>query len=110
MRAAGGIALATEQVRLLESIGDPTLTLALFTAAISVKHETGEMAEMLRLAERGIDLAGGDATKGARLRRARRWPLAVAFRGLARWCLGITGWRDDFQQAVEMARTTERDA
>ena len=55
---------ATELVRLLESIGDPTLTLALMTTALSVKQETGEMSEVLRLAERGIELAGGDATKG----------------------------------------------
>ena len=31
----------------------------------------------------------------------------MSFRGLARWCLGITGWRDDFDQAVQMVKTAE---
>ena len=100
-------ALAAEQVQLLESIGDPTLTLALITAAISVKHETAEMHEILRLSENAIDLAGGDATRGGRIATSSPLALALSFRGLARWCLGITGWRDDFQHAVEMVKTAE---
>ncbi len=100
-------ALADEQVQLLESIGDPTLTLALITAAISVKHETAEMHEVLRLSQNAIDLAGGDATKGGKIATSSPLALAVSFRGLARWCLGITGWREDLQQAVEMAKTAE---
>ena len=66
-------ALADEQVRLLETIDDPDLTLALISVPISVKHETAEVCEVLRLAQRAIDLAGGDATKGANLRPAPRW-------------------------------------
>jgi adenylate cyclase len=100
-------ALAAEQVQLLESISDPTLTLALITAAISVKHETAEMHEVLRLSQNAIELAGGDATKGGKIATSSPLALAVSFRCLARWCLGITGWRDDFQQAVEMAKTAE---
>ena len=100
-------ALATEQVQLLESIGDPTLTLALLTAAISVKHETAEMHEVLRLAQYAIDLAGGDATKGGKIATSSPLALAMSFRGLARWCLGITGWRNDFEQAVQMVKTAE---
>jgi hypothetical protein len=61
-------ALSTEQVQLLDSIGDPTLMLALLTAAIAVKHETTEMHEVLRLAQYAIDLAGGDATNGRQRR------------------------------------------
>jgi adenylate cyclase len=99
--------LASEQVRLLESIGDPTLTLALITAAISTKHETAEMREVLRLSQYAIDLAGGDATKGGKIATSSPLALALSFRGLARWCLGIAGWRDDFQQAVEMVKTAE---
>ena len=70
----------TELVRLLESIGDPTLTLALMTAALSAKQETGEMSEVLRLAERGIELAGGDATKGYMM-TGSPLTLIVAMRG-----------------------------
>jgi adenylate cyclase len=100
-------ALSTEQVQLLESIGDPTLTLALLTAAISVKHETAEMHEVLRLSHYAVDLAGGDATKGGKIATSSPLALAMSFRGLARWCLGITGWRDDFEQAVQMVKTAE---
>jgi adenylate cyclase len=100
-------AIAAEQVQLLESIADPTLTLALITAAISVKHETAEMHEVLRLSQNAIDLAGGDATKGGEIATSSPLTLAISFRGLARWCLGIAGWRDDFQHAVEMAKTAE---
>jgi adenylate cyclase len=100
-------ALATEQVQLLESIGDPTLTLALLTAAISVKHETAEMHEVLRLAQYAIELAGGDATRGGQIATSSPLALALSFRGLARWCLGITGWCDDFEHAVQMVKTAE---
>ena len=96
----------TDLVRLLETIGDPTLTVALLSTALSVKQQTGEMSEVLRLAEWGIELAGGDATKGKMLTGS---PLAliIAMRGMARCCLGIAGWRDDFDRAVAMGRTAE---
>ncbi|MGO4444131.1 adenylate/guanylate cyclase domain-containing protein [Mycobacterium sp. 2YAF39] len=99
--------LADEQVRLLESIDDPDLTLALINAAISVKYETAEVCELLRLAERAIGLAGGDAKKGGRLATSSPLSMAFAFRSLARWCLGITGWKGDAEKAVQMANTAE---
>jgi adenylate cyclase len=94
--------LATEHAALLASIGDATLTVGLSFAALVAKHETGEMADVLRLAQRVIDLADGDPTTGNLILGS---PLAVAmvFRGAARWCLGIPGWRDDFAQAAAMA-------
>jgi adenylate cyclase len=95
--------LATEHTALLESIDDPTLTVGLSFAALAAKHETGEMAEVLRLAQRAIDLAGGDPTTG-NLVIGSPLAWAIAFRGAARWCLGIPGWRDDFAQAAAMAR------
>jgi adenylate cyclase len=95
--------LATEHAALLESIGDRTLTVGLSFAALAAKHETGEMAEVLRLAQRAIDLAGGDPTTG-NLVIGSPVAWAIAFRGAARWCLGIPGWRDDFAQAAAMAR------
>jgi adenylate cyclase len=95
--------LASELVELLESVGDSTLTVALLPQAIVGKHETAEMAEILRLAQYLIDLAEGDPTKGNLVTES---PLSVAvvFRGLARGCLGIPGWRDDISQAVDMVR------
>ncbi len=55
--------LASEYIGLIDSIGDPTLTLALLYAAMAAKRFTGEAAEVLRLAQRSIDLADGDASK-----------------------------------------------
>ena len=96
----------TELVRLLESIGDPTLTLALMTTALAVKSEGGEMSEVLRLAERGIELAGGDATKG-KMMTGSPLTLIEAMRGMARCYLGNAGWKNDFERAVAMGRTAE---
>jgi adenylate cyclase len=98
--------LATEHTALLESIGDPTLTVACAYAAMAAKHETAEMADVLRLAQRVIDLAGADPTTGNLILGS---PLAVAitFRGAARWCLGIPSWKDDFAQAAAMARAVD---
>ncbi len=97
---------ATEVVRLLDSIGDPTLTLALITGAIATKQEVGEMTEVLRLSERAIDLAGGDAAKGG-LVTGSPLTLATAMRGMARCFLGIPGWKDDFERTASMAEATE---
>jgi adenylate cyclase len=94
--------LATELVRLLESIGDPTLTVALSFAAMAAKLETGEMAEVLRVARRVIDLAHGDRSKG-HLIFTSPLTLAIATRGLARACLGIAGWEDDIHETIATA-------
>jgi adenylate cyclase len=103
-REASG--LATEHTALLESIGDPTLTVGLSFAALTAKHETGEMADVLRLAQRAIDLAGGDPIIG-NLILGSPLAVAIALRGAARWCLGIPGWKHDFAQAVAMARAAD---
>ncbi len=95
--------LADELVQLLEAIGDPTLTVALSFSAMIAKHETSEMADVLRFAKLVIDLAEGDPAKGKLITES---PLTAAttMRGLARWCLGIAGWKDDFDQAITTAR------
>jgi adenylate cyclase len=64
------------------------------------------MAELLRLAERVVDLADGDPTMGDLIFGS---PLAIAitFRGAARCCLGIPGWKDDFAQGLAMARAAD---
>ncbi len=98
--------LASEYMALLESIGDPTLTVGLSFLAILVKYETGEMTDALRWSQRVIDLADGDPTKGNLIMGS---PLAVALssRGLARWAQGCDGWRDDFDRALEIGRRTD---
>jgi adenylate cyclase len=94
--------LGGELIQLLESIGDPMLTVALLPYVTVVKHETGEMAEILRLAQHVIDLAEGDPTKGNVINDS---PLSVAtvMRGLARACLGAADWEDDIRRAIAMA-------
>src|SRR5262245_19433661 len=67
--------LADELVQLLDAIGDTTLTVALAYAAMIAKHETAEMADVLRFAELVIDLAEGDPAKGSLIFES---PLTVA--------------------------------
>ncbi len=98
--------LASEHARLLESIGDPALTVGLSYSAIYAKWETGEMTEVVRLAQRVIDLAAGDCTKG-NLILGSPLALAIAFRGEARCCLGLPGWRNDFDAATAVARGSD---
>ena len=98
--------LASEHTALLESIGDPSLTVALSCGALTAKFQTGEDTEVLRLAQRVIDLADGDPAHG-NLIFGSPLALALAFRGTARWCLGIPGWRGDFDQAVAIARKVD---
>jgi adenylate cyclase len=95
--------ISAELVRLLDDIDDPLLTVALSFAAIVAFNETAEMAEVLRLADRVIELADGDLTKGNLLVGS---PLAsaTAARAHARWCLGMPGWREDVEQAIAWSR------
>jgi hypothetical protein len=98
--------LASEHMALIESIGDPTLTVGLSFMAIVIKIQTGEMAEALRWSQTVIDLADGDPTKGNFV-FGSPLALALATRGTARWALGRAGWRDDYDQALAMARSTD---
>ena len=97
--------LASEAMALIESIGDPTLTVGLSFAAIYAISKVVSFG-VLRWSQRVIDLADGDPSKGNFIIGS---PLAVAFaqRAVARWCLGRPGWRDDLQQALAMARSAD---
>ena len=98
--------LASETMALVESIGDPTLDGRAVPRGDQHQVQTGEMAEALRWSQTVIDLADGDPTKGNFVFGS---PLAVALatRGTARWALGRAGWRDDFDRALAMARSTD---
>ena len=95
--------LASELVSMLESIGDPTLTLAMLYPAFPTKLQVGELAETLRLAQMTIDLADGDPAKGNLVFGS---PLIAGFmfRGCARFFLGDRRWRDDVDTAATMVR------
>ena len=91
---------------LIESLGDPTLTVGLSFAPIYAKMESAEWSDVLRWSQRVIDLADGDPSKGNFLIGS---PLALAFttRGMARYCLGRPGWRDDLRHGLAMARSAD---
>ena len=97
-RYRDGARLASECISLLESIGDPYLTVALLYSAVGAKFQAGEMSEVLRLAQRAIELAEGHPDKGNFIVEA---PLqrAIGLRALARCCLGLPGLKDDIAQS-----------
>jgi class 3 adenylate cyclase len=103
-RSREGSRLASEQMALLESIGDPTLTMGLAMIAFTVWTDAGEFGEILRWSQTVIDLACGDPTKGAGFGVGSPLAFALTFRGIARWWLGRPGWRQDLDDAVAVAR------
>src|SRR4029077_6590328 len=98
--------LASEAMALIESIGDPTLTVGLSIAPIYAKMEDAEFSDVLRWSQTVIDLADGDPSKGNLFFGS---PLALAFtsRGQARYCLGRPGWRDDQRHGLAIARSAD---
>ena len=55
--------LASEAWALIESVGDPNLSVGLSFALIYSKAESGEWSEVLKWSQRVIDLADGDPSK-----------------------------------------------
>ena len=98
---------ASEQMALLESIGDPDLTIGLAFIAFANWFNSGEFSEILRYSETIIELAAGDPAKGAGFGLGSPLAVAVAFRCVARWWLGLPGWRDDLHDAVAMAQRSD---
>jgi class 3 adenylate cyclase len=105
-RMGEGSELASEAMALIESIGDPTLTVGLSPLAIYVKAESGEWADVLRWSQVVIELADGDPTKGNFIIGS---PLAAVIyaRGVARGFAGHRGWRDDLHRGLAMARSAD---
>ncbi len=106
-RAGEGSRLASEQMALLESIGDSTLTVGLAFVAFANWFNAGEIGEISRWSQRVIDLAEGDSVKGAAFGVGSPLAIALAFRGVARWWLGRPGWAQDLHEAVVMARRSD---
>ena len=98
--------LASEAMDLIESIGDPTLTVGLALMAIYAKLENAEWSDVLRWSQAVIDLADGDPSIGG-LIFGSPLPIAVGVRGIARYHLGRVGWREDVQHGLAMARSAE---
>ena len=98
--------LASEAMALIESVGDPALTVGLSFAPIRAKMVSAEFNDVLRWSQRVIDLADGDPSKGNFILRS---PLALAFaaRAVARYCLGRPGWRSDLRHGLAMSRNID---
>jgi adenylate cyclase len=96
-----GSRLASEQMALLDSIGDPSLIAAAF-GGISLKAQTGEMADVRRWSQDIIDWADGDPSKG-NLMVGSPLAVALALRGITRWWQGRPGWREDLDEAFAIA-------
>ena len=95
--------LASEAWALIESLGDPTLTVGLSFPLVYAKAESGEWSDVLRWSQRVIDLADGDPSRGNFIVGS---PLAAALttRAIARYYLGRPGWREDLPYGLAMAR------
>jgi adenylate cyclase len=98
--------VASDCSRLIESIGDQTLTLTLCVAAGNAKFQSGEVMEGLRLAQRAIDVADGDLVMDNFIVGS---PLAFAtsLRGINRMTMAIPGWRDDLHRGAAMAKSID---
>ena len=98
--------LASEAMALVESVGDPTLTVGVSPLAIRAKLASAEPGKVLRWSQRVIELADGDPAKGNFIVGS---PLALAFaqRAIVRYLLGRPGWRDDMRHGLELARSAE---
>ncbi len=98
--------LASETMALVESIGDPALTIALSFAGIVAKHETGETVDALRWTQTVIDLTEADFDKGKLIFESPR-ATALAWRGVARFRSGTSGFHDDFDEAMAIAEQSD---
>ena len=105
-RVREAASLASEFSELLDSIGDPALTVGLLHAAIYAKFEAGKAGEALRLAQLSIALAAGDPTMGNLIFGS---PLAVAtaLKGVTKMSLGMDGWQADADAAIAIAASLD---
>ncbi len=96
-------AVASECARLIETNAEPASVFDLSGAASNGKLQAGQVVEGLRLAQLAIDASGNDQDTPSAILRVPA-ALAFAFRGMNRMCLGMTGFRDDLDEAVSIAR------
>jgi adenylate cyclase len=99
--------LASQHVELLDAIGDPELTVGLLMVPMIVKWSVGEVIETIDLSQRAIDASEGDPTMG-NLIIGSPLAFALAMRASGRCALGISGWREDFDNAIAIARRNDK--
>ncbi len=95
--------LATELITLIESLGDPNLMVGVMWAALPAEIAVAEIAEARRVAQRVIELAGGDPLKGNTVVES---PLALAkvLTAAADGFDGVPGWRAALEGSLALAR------
>lgn len=98
--------LASQTWALIESLEDTTLTVGLVFPVTYPKGHGGAYRDVLRWAQRAIELADGDPSKGNFLFGC---PLAIALatRAFGRYGLGLPGWYDDLRESLAMARASD---
>lgn len=101
-----GSRLASEQMELLESIGDPAPTVGLAFLPFCNWFDSGEMTDVLRWTQTTVELAQGDPTMGASFGFGSPLAAALAWRGTALWWLGRSGWRQDLKDALAMGQNS----
>lgn len=105
-RSREGSQVSSEQMVLLDSLGDPAPLMGLAFIAFANWCDSGEAGQILRWSQTVIDLADGDSTKGGDFGLDSPLAVALAWRGYARWWLGRSGWRHDIEDALAIARSS----
>ena len=97
--------LATELTGLVDSFSDAGLAVGLLSEVMCAKIANGAIVETLQLAQRAIELAGGDAHLGEFVIES---PLTVAtmFRAIAQMCLGGSGGQSNMAERPRCAANT----
>jgi adenylate cyclase len=105
-RYADASLVASDCLKVLESIDNPGLTLTLWGAAANAKVQAGEAAEALRLVQHVIDWTDDGLTTDDFLVSS---PLAFGYglRGISRLSLGMPGWRTDLDHALRLGRSAD---
>lgn len=106
-RPGEGSRLASEQMALLESIGDANLTAGLAFVGFANWFNSGEFGELLRWSQTVIDLTAENPFVGAGFGLGSPRAVALAFRGVARSWLGLPDWRPDLDDALALARRSD---
>ncbi|MED5801937.1 adenylate/guanylate cyclase domain-containing protein [Gordonia sp. Z-3] len=106
-RPGEGSTSASDQMALLESVGDPGLTVGLSFLAFANWFNAGEFGQIRRWAQTVIDLADGDPTMGSGFGLGSPLAMAMAFRGIAGWWRGGDGWQQDLDEALVLARASD---
>jgi class 3 adenylate cyclase len=98
--------LASEAWALAEAVGESTLLVGLSFPLIYGKIENAEWGDVLLWSQSVVDLADGDPSMGDFL-VGSPLALALASRGMARYSLGLPGWREDLRHGLPMARRAD---